>query len=101
MMRKFIISLILASSVGATSAYAHPVMPGEPVAVERPMLRVKLAQRNISASEAKRIALRRHPGGKVLDIRREGNVYVVRVDTRSGGRVVDVLVDASSGRIVG
>jgi uncharacterized membrane protein YkoI len=101
MMRKLIISVILAATAGAASASAHPVLPGETVVVERSETGTKLVQRQISASEAKRIALRRHPGGKVVDIRRDGNVYVVRIDTRSNGRVVDVKVDASSGRIVG
>ena len=61
---------------------------------------VRFAQRQISASEAKRIALRRHPGGDVVDISRSGNIYRVRVVTRDGRRV-DVLVDSNSGRVVG
>ena len=55
------------------------------------------AQRKISASEAKSIALRRAGGGEVVDIKRNGNTYRVRV-IRKDGRVVDVLIDATTGR---
>jgi len=48
------------------------------------------AQRKISASEAKSIALRRAGGGEVVDISRNGNTYRVRVD---------VLIDATTGRV--
>ena len=56
------------------------------------------AQRKISASEAKSIALRRAGGGEVVDISRNGNTYRVRV-IRKDGRVVDVLIDATTGRV--
>ena len=56
------------------------------------------AQRKISASEAKSIALRRVPGAEVVDIVLQGNVYRVRL-IRRDGRVVDVLVDAATGRV--
>ena len=56
------------------------------------------AQRKISASEAKSIAKRRAGGGEVVDISRNGNIYRVRV-IRKDGRVVDVLIDATTGRV--
>ena len=56
------------------------------------------AQRKVSASEAKSIALRRVGGGEVVDISRNGNTYRVRV-IRKDGRVVDVLIDATTGRV--
>ncbi len=56
------------------------------------------AQRKISASEAKSIAKRRVGGGEVVDISRNGNTYRVRV-IRKDGRVVDVLIDATTGRV--
>ena len=56
------------------------------------------AQRKISASEAKSIALRKAGGGEVVDISRNGNTYRVRV-IRKDGRVVDVLIDATTGRV--
>jgi len=56
------------------------------------------AQRKISASEAKSIARRRAGGGEVVDISRNGNIYRVRV-IRKDGRVVDVLIDATTGRV--
>ena len=61
---------------------------------------ILVAQARISASQAKSIALREVPGGEVVDISRQGNVYRVRVVARSG-RVVDVRVDARTGRVVG
>jgi len=57
-----------------------------------------LAQNTISASEAKSIARRRVPGGEVVDIARNGNTYRVRVIARDG-RVVDVFIDAKTGRV--
>jgi len=56
------------------------------------------AQRKISASEAKSIAKRRAGGGEVVDISRNGNTYRVRV-IRKDGRVVDVFIDATTGRV--
>ncbi|MDA8708537.1 PepSY domain-containing protein [Hellea sp.] len=56
------------------------------------------AQRKISASEAKSIARKRAGGGEVVDISRNGNTYRVRV-IRKDGRVVDVLIDATTGRV--
>ncbi|WP_409433494.1 PepSY domain-containing protein [Litorimonas sp. RW-G-Af-16] len=57
-----------------------------------------LAQRQISASDAKSIALRRVRGGEVVDISKTGNTYRVRVIGKDG-RVVDVYIDATTGRV--
>ncbi|WP_162143757.1 PepSY domain-containing protein [Hellea balneolensis] len=57
-----------------------------------------LVRRDVSASEAKRIARKRAGGGEVVDISRKGNTYRVRV-IRKDGRVVDVLIDARTGRV--
>jgi len=56
------------------------------------------AQRSISASEAKAIARSRVPGGEVVDVSKRGNTYRVRV-IRKDGRVVDVFIDAATGRV--
>lgn len=56
------------------------------------------AQRKISASEAKSIAKRHAPGAEVVDIARSGNTYRVRL-IRKDGRVVDLKVDATTGRV--
>jgi len=56
------------------------------------------AQRRISASEAKSIARSRVRGGEVVDISRNGDTYRVRV-IRKDGRVVDVFIDANTGRV--
>lgn len=57
-----------------------------------------LVQRSVSASQAKAIALKRVKGGEVVDISRNGGVYRVRL-IRNDGRVVDVFVDAQTGRV--
>lgn len=57
-----------------------------------------LAQNQISASQAKSIARKRVGGGEVVDITKKGDTYRVRVITKSG-RVVDVYVDANTGRV--
>lgn len=58
----------------------------------------KLAQNKISASRAKSIARRYVGGGEVVDISRTGSTYRVRVIAKDG-RVVDVYIDAKTGRV--
>lgn len=58
----------------------------------------KVAQRRISASEAKSIARRKVRGGEVVDLSLNGGTYRVRVIARDG-RVVDVYIDAATGRV--
>lgn len=58
----------------------------------------KLAQRQISPAQAKSIALSRVKGGQYVDLRKVGNYYIVRVRA-PGGRVVDIRVDANTGRV--
>ena len=55
------------------------------------------AERKISYSEAKAIARARFPGAKVVDIALRGNVYRVRLER--DGRVKDVFIDATTGRV--
>lgn len=52
----------------------------------------------ISYAKAKSIALNRHPGSKYVGMQLNGNTYVVRVEV-SNGRVIDVRVDAATGRV--
>jgi|GEM_PF-3052826 len=59
---------------------------------------VKFAQNRISASQAKSIALSRVRGGEYVDLRLVGNTYIVRVRA-PGGRIVDIRVDARTGRV--
>lgn len=59
---------------------------------------VQTAQRMISASEAKSIARRRHPGSKYVGMSRKGKTYTVRV--QKAGRILDVLIDATTGRVL-
>jgi len=57
-----------------------------------------LVQNMISASEAKSIAQRKVRNGEVVDISRNGGVYRVRM-IRKDGRVIDVFIDAKTGRV--
>ena len=58
----------------------------------------RYAQNKISYAQAKAIAMRRHPGAKYVGMQLNGNTYSVRLQT-SGGRVIDVSVDAVTGRV--
>ena len=58
----------------------------------------RLAQNSISAAKAKSIARAQVKGGEVVDVSRQGATYRVRVIAKNG-RVVDVLVDANTGRV--
>ena len=55
-------------------------------------------QRSISPAEAKSIARSRVKGGEVVDISRRGDTYRVRVIAKNG-KVVDVYIDANTGRV--
>jgi len=55
-------------------------------------------QNKISAAQAKSIARRQVKGGEVVDISRNGGTYRVRVIAKNG-RVVDVFIDANTGRV--
>ena len=60
---------------------------------------VQYAQNMISPSRAKAIAAKRVRGAKFVDISRSGSRYRVRM-LRKDGRVVDVLIDATTGRVL-
>jgi len=92
--KRHILSAIMAASLslGAISAHAqtaNSIWSGV-VVLE--------AQRSITPAEAKSIARKKVPGGKVVDIKRRGDTYSVRVIKKSG-QVVDVLIDANTGRV--
>lgn len=108
--RRHIIGLLaLAGTVIAVPAYAAPHQKGphamqvrsapQAQAVTRGMGYVRYAQKAISASQAKSIAAKRVPGAKFVDISRAGARYRVRM-LRKDGRVVDVLIDAATGRVL-
>ncbi len=56
------------------------------------------AESRISASQAKSAAQRRYPGAKFVNIKVVGNAYRVRLQQKNG-RIVDVSVDARTGRV--
>ena len=88
--KRHIFSAILAATLSLTAASTHARVWNGPV--------VKEVQRSISPAEAKSIARKRVPGGQVVDIKRRGDTYSVRVIKKSG-KVVDVLIDANTGRV--
>lgn len=93
--KRHILSALLASvlslsAIGLSAPSAHAQYWNGPVVLE--------AQRSISPAEAKSIARKRVPGGQVVDIKRRGDTYSVRVIKKSG-KVVDVLIDANTGRV--
>ncbi len=93
--KRHILSALVASflSVGAISGSAvnaHAQNWGGRLDVQ--------SQRSISPAEAKTIARRHVPGGEVVDIKRRGDTYSVRVIKKSG-KVVDVMIDANTGRV--
>ena len=58
---------------------------------------IRLAKNGISAAKAKSIARDQVKGGEVVDVSRKGATYRVRII--KNGHVVDVLVDANTGRV--
>lgn len=103
MTKRSIIIGLAALLLSAGPAMAAPTMPiklapqtqAEIVTSPRYM---QYAENKISASQAKSIARSRVPGGEVVDISLENNTYRVRVIARDG-RLVDIFVDASTGRV--
>ena len=89
--KRHILSAILAATLSlgtAASAAAHA--PSNEV--------VLMAQNSVSPAEAKSIARARVKGGEVVDISRRGDTYRVRVIAKNG-KVVDVYIDANTGRV--
>ena len=93
----FISGLILAALLSAPASAAIPQW-GQSATSASSSAAYQLVQREISPREAKAIALARVPGGEVLDIRRTSDAYRVRIIARDG-RVVDIVVDAVTGRV--
>ena len=58
----------------------------------------KVAQKRISASQAKSIARQKIRDAQVIDVVLNGNVYKVRMQKKNG-HVVDIDVDATTGRV--
>lgn len=59
---------------------------------------VRVTQRKVSASEAKSIAHKKIRNAEVIDISIKQGVYKVRMQKKNG-QVVDVYVDAATGRV--
>ena len=108
-MHKYIYILTTAISLAciAPTATAKPFSPHHgakhaPVYVPQanfaPRGTVFFAQKKISASDAKSIARKRVRDAKVIDIAHNSGVYKVRMQKKNG-RVVDVYIDATSGRV--
>jgi len=95
--RKHILTALLASVLSVAAVSATAVSASAQVQNYGGRLDFQ-SQRSISPAEAKSIARKHVPGGEVVDIRRRGDTYSVRVIKKSG-KVVDVLIDANTGRV--
>jgi uncharacterized membrane protein YkoI len=91
--------LISASAAMPAQAEAavHSVLPSPAAPIAQAY--IQYAQAAISPSKAKAIAAKRVPNAKFVDISRGGNKYRVRM-IKKNGQVVDVLIDAVSGRVL-
>jgi len=105
-LRKHIIGVAaLIGAAIAMPAHAAPsslntVLSASPLlSVENSASYVQYAQNLISPSKAKAIAAQRVRGAKFVDISRSGRKYRVRM-LRKDGRVVDVFIDATTGRVL-
>ena len=58
----------------------------------------KVAQKRISASQAKSIASKKVRDAKVVDVTPGGREHKVRMQKKNG-RIVDVFVDATTGHV--
>lgn len=58
------------------------------------------AQKKISPAKAKSIARKKMPNAKYNDISLRGNRYKVRMIRKKDGAIVDIIIDASSGRVL-
>ncbi len=65
-----------------------------------PLIQRYAQQRRISASRAKSAAMSRYRGAKFINVQLSGNVYRVRLQQKNG-RIIDVYVDARTGRVRG
>jgi len=108
-MHKYIYILTTAISLAciAPTAAAKPFSPHHgakhapvfvPQANYAPRGTVFFAQKKISASDAKSIARKKVRDAKVIDIAHNRGLYKVRMQKKNG-RVVDVYIDATSGRV--
>ena len=107
--RKHIITPIVAAlAFACLSVPAHAATRGADIvlppsfsvtAAHRADEPVRFVQNAISPSKAKSIARRAVPGAEVVDISRKGSRYKVRM-IRKDGRVVDIVIDATSGRVL-
>ena len=105
-LRKYLLGLSAVLSVAVLAAAPAQAQQPQTQAGQwqraAPMVQMQFqhyAQRSISASEAKSIAARAVRGAKFVDISRSGGRYRVRM-IRKDGRVVDVLIDAATGRVL-
>lgn len=89
--KRHIFSALIAGILSLTAVSAHASSAWDSTVVLE-------AQRSITPAEAKSIAQKKYPGGEVVDIKRRGDTYSVRVIKKSG-EIVDVLIDANTGRV--
>ena len=98
MTRMIMIMAALLLMLFTGSAEAAPQWAKQDRQWSAPKASWQYAQRQITPQEARAIALARVPGGEVVDIRRTSNAYRVRIIAKNG-QVIDIIVDATTGRI--
>ncbi|MEL6687136.1 MAG: PepSY domain-containing protein [Pseudomonadota bacterium] len=98
MTRMIMITAALFALLSAGTANAAPQWAKPDRAKPASTASWHFVQRQITPQEARAIALSRVPGGEVVDIRRTSNAYRVRIIARNG-QVIDIIVDATTGRI--
>jgi len=97
--KRHILTAVMACALSVTAMSASALSAPTLDRAQSADIRVVLeAQRSITPAEAKSIARKHVPGGEVVDIKRRGDTYSVRVIAKSG-EVIDVLIDANTGRV--
>jgi uncharacterized membrane protein YkoI len=99
-----VLSMLMPSTASANNGYGvrfDPQARSSPwVQSYAPPQRLRrYVQNTISPSKAKAIAAQRVPGAKFVDISRSGGQYRVRM-LQKNGKVIDVLIDAATGRVL-
>ena len=98
----YILTSVLTMALLAPSASARPHSPYGAFFANQPTVSqndvVRFVQKTISPSEAKSIARKKVRDAKVIDLSSKKGAYKVRMQKKNG-HVVDVYIDASTGRV--
>jgi uncharacterized membrane protein YkoI len=87
-----------ATHVDAMEPVSAEITVTAPIVFEQAEAVTLVVQSQISPAKAKSIAMSRVRGGTYVDLRKVGNTYTVRV-RNSNGRLLDIKIDATTGRV--